>query len=180
LDIETKELLKNAIRDFEGTTIIVSHDREFVSGVASRILYLAQDKRWIDHIGSLETFFEKYPEFVRHAEGHALPSQAPKTTEQKKQNQPRLSFEERKKVKNAIRSLEKKIAAVESEIEKFSPEKDELHKKIELSASPEDAQSLWDRVTEIDRRIHLLMVDWEKWGSELEILNRKFGEGSED
>lgn len=155
LDIETKELLKDAIRNFEGTSIFVSHDRDFISGIAERIIYLTEDHKVIDHLGNLETFFEKYPQFVRHLEGRSAPSQAPQAKAAPAAPVNKISYEERKKYKNLAKSLEKKISAAESEMETLNRRKDEL--------GPDAA---------IDTKLHALMVDWEKWSTELERIRQ--------
>jgi ATP-binding cassette, subfamily F, member 3 len=156
LDIETKELLKDAMRNFEGTVVFVSHDREFVSEIAERIIYLTSDHQLIDHLGTLSTFFEKYPQYIRHLEGgRAAPSQAPKEVKSTAEK-PKISYEDRKKYKNQAKSLEKKIASAETEMERLSSEK-----------TQEDAD-----VLAIDAKLHALMVEWEKWSTELEGIRK--------
>ncbi len=158
LDIETKELLKEAMRNFEGTTVFVSHDREFVADIAERILYLTNDHQCIDHLGNLESFFEKYPQYVRHLEGQgkALPSQAPAEKKaQSTKDTPKISFEERKKYKNQAKSLEKKISAAEAEIETLGKQKTE---------------SNWD--PSLEKRLSTLLSEWEKMCSELERIRQ--------
>jgi len=180
LDVETKDLLKQAIREFEGTTILVSHDREFVSEIAERILYLSHDHRLIDHIGDLESFFEKYPEFVRHLEGKSSPSRAPQATLSETPTKPKstLTFEERKKVKNQIKSLEKKTTLLEQELEAWGSEKETLEKEIANGAfstlSQDERNRVYERLSHVQSLLHSGMLDWEKWSQELEELKAKF------
>ncbi|NBX82468.1 ATP-binding cassette domain-containing protein [bacterium] len=180
LDVETKDLLKQAIREFEGTTILVSHDREFVSEIAERILYLSHDHRLIDHIGDLESFFEKYPEFVRHLEGRSSPSRAPQTSLSETTTKPKstLTFEERKKVKNQIKSLEKKTTLLEQELEAWGSEKETLEKEIANGAfstlSQDERNRVYERLSHVQSLLHSGMLDWEKWSQELEELKAKF------
>lgn len=162
LDIETKELLKNAIRDFEGTVIYVSHDRDFISQTADRIIYLSSDHTMTDHIGTMETFFEKYPQFVRHLEGKATPSKAhvePQAAVAKPQNA--LSYEERKKVKNQLKSLEKKIEAVEQDIERIGHEK--------------NGTQDFKKMAELETQLSGKMAEWEKMSTEIERLRKLMG-----
>lgn len=171
LDIETKDLLKKAIKTFEGTTILVSHDRDFVADVAERILYITHDHQLVDHIGSLDSFFEKYPEYVRHLEGRAKPSQAPKsapTTPSTEQAAaaPQISYEERKKLKNQARSLEKKIAAAEADIASLGSEKEKL---AASATSPED----FNKVSALEAALSAKMVDWEKMSTELDAIKKR-------
>jgi ATP-binding cassette, subfamily F, member 3 len=158
LDIETKELLKDAMRNFEGTVVFVSHDRDFVAGIAERILYLTNDHKLIDHLGNLESFFEKYPQYVRHLEGgRAAPSQAPKESKASSEK-PKISYEDRKKYKNLAKSLEKKISTAEAEMERLGALKTDASSSQELS--------------DIDSKLRTLMVDWEKWSTELENIRK--------
>jgi len=169
LDIETKELLRRSICEFEGTTIFVSHDRDFIGGIAERILYLSHDHVLTDHLGNLESFFAKYPQFVRHVEGRAKPSTLftpPEST---------ISYEERKKQKNQLRSLEKKISTVEKEIERLGHEKESLRTKMEgadFYGTTTEAQQneVYARCSAIESAIHSKMIEWEKWSTELEEL----------
>ncbi len=161
LDIETKDLLKQAIKNFEGTTILVSHDRDFVADVAERILYLTHDHKLTDHIGNLDSFFEKYPQFVRHLEGRAKPSQAPKsasaTTEKPTEQIP---YEERKKLKNLARSLEKKIAAAELELASIGAEKE---------AAGDD----FKKAQALESALNAKMADWERMSTELDAIKKR-------
>jgi len=176
LDVETKDLLKQSIRDFEGTTILVSHDREFVEDIAERILYLSHDHTLTDHLGDLQSFFEKYPQYVRHLEGKAKPSQAPIAQQETaaSPSKPQLSFEERKKVKNQVKSLERKISAVEVELEKLGQEKDELEKTVASAAfsgsATEEKNRVYERLSHVESLLRSGMSDWEKWASDLETL----------
>lgn len=175
LDIETKELLKNAIRKFEGTTIFVSHDREFVGDVAERILYLSSDHRLTDHLGSLSTFFEKYPHLVRHIE-RRIRLAAPNVRSIETPSS--LPYEERKRVKNAIRALEKKVTAAEEDIDRLGHEKDNLHGQTLSSdfysvRTEEERKAIYQRISEIESTLHTRMVEWEKWSTELEDLRKQ-------
>lgn len=179
LDIETKDLLKQAIKDFEGTTLIVSHDRDFLSGVAERILYLSSNHVLTDHIGDLNSFFEKYPELVRHFEGKAKPSQAPQVEAAKAEQKvnPKLSFEERKKLKNQFNSLDKKVSFLEGEMEKLGKQKEELKNITSDSAfqsrASAEQQALLIQISDLENKLHQNMIDWEKLSTELELVRTK-------
>ncbi|MBI4403686.1 MAG: ATP-binding cassette domain-containing protein, partial [Deltaproteobacteria bacterium] len=175
LDIETKALLKNAIRSFEGTVLVVSHDREFIGDIADRIIYLTLDHKHFDHVGDLKSFFEKYPQFVRHLEGRAQPSRlvAEKPEDVTSGSQ---SYEERKKQKNLLRSLERKISSLESDIEKLGQEKEQLQGQLDESfySKPEVEQSAYFlRLSEVEKKLHDLMVEWEKQATALEDLKKR-------
>jgi ATP-binding cassette subfamily F protein 3 len=176
LDVETKDLLKQAIREFEGTTILVSHDREFVSEIAERILYLSNDHQLTDHLGGLDSFFEKYPQFVRHLEGRFKPSQAPQTQTSQEPAKPKstLSFEERKKVKNQVKSLERKVSQAETDLAQWGQEKDQIETLIATEGFStqlqEEKNRTYERLSHLQTLLHSGMLDWEKWSKELEQL----------
>jgi len=183
LDIETKDLLKKAIKDFEGTTLIVSHDREFISDVAERIIYLSSNHVLTDHIGDLNSFFEKYPELVRHFEGKAKPSQAPTAalgTAPLAKTAPKMSFEERKKLKNQVNSLDKKVSALELEMEQLNKQKGELQALAVDSSFAAKAggeqQALMSQLAGVEAKLHQSMIDWERLSAELEVARNKMSE----
>lgn len=177
LDIETKALLKQAIQEFNGTIVLVSHDREFVSEIANRIIYLDRDHRMTDHLGNLDSFFEKFPQFVRHLEGRAKPS-APKAedtaskAESSSGSSPAavLSFEERKQVRNQTKSLEKKVAQIETELERIGVEKSELNGRLESTEAASERTKITAQLESLEKQLHTLMADWERMSSELERL----------
>ena len=180
LDIETKDLLKQAIKDFQGTTIIVSHDREFISDVAERILYLSNDHVLTDHLGDLKSFFQKYPQLVRHFEGKAKPSQAPAMAGIKKTEQVseiKLSYEDRKRLKNQVNSLEKKVASLESEMENCSRKKEELQNTVShpgfSQKSSMEQETIMSGINATENSLRKSMVDWEKVSTELEAARNK-------
>ncbi len=180
LDIETKEILKNAIKDFEGTAIFVSHDREFVAALADRIIYLTTDHRLIDHLGNLQTFFEKYPEFLRHVESNNITKAASAPKSESKAPGSHLNYEERKKVKNQIKSLEKKLATNEMEMEQLGKEKAALEAKTQdtaflSKASSDEKNQTYQRISALDAAINSKMVEWEKWSTDLAAAQKLFG-----
>jgi ATP-binding cassette subfamily F protein 3 len=162
LDVETKELLKTAMKTFEGTLIFVSHDREFVEAVADRIWFVTRDRRWIDHLGDWGSFAAKYRNLLHHdapaPKNSAASAVSPKSTVST------LTFEERKKVKNRLKSLERAVATMEAELEKLSQEKTAAEAGADYAA-----------VVRIDAAIHQKMLDWEKHSLEMEELRGKLG-----
>ena len=170
LDIETKELLKDAIRAFDGTSVFVSHDREFVSAIADRILYLTHDHQLVDHLGDLDSFFAKYPQYVRHLEGRSVPSQAPVEKKTPAADVPKISYEERKKYKNLAKSLEKKIQNAEADLERLGNRKDEINSL--LSGGSADAVKLTSELGTVESQLATTLSEWEKWSSELERIRQ--------
>jgi len=172
LDIETKELLKNAIKSLDGTALIVSHDREFLADVADRILYLSIDHRLTDYPGTLAEFFRKHPEHVRHCEGHAKASRMAPTDDtpapvKRVPGAETLSYEDRKRVKNQLKALDRKVTSLEAEMESLAQEKQSLATIAETSEQLK-------RVVELEATIHSKMVEWERASTEAEALRQKY------
>ena len=143
MDIRSKDILKQALKAFDGTLIVVSHDRDFLDGLVDK-LYEFRDGRVTEHLGSVQEFLQKrklenLQELERHAPDQPATKEpvAPKAAAQSFQQQKALS-KEQKKLKNRVSWLEKEIAAHEAamaQIEKVlaSPgEKDDI---MELTRS---------------------------------------------
>ncbi len=177
LDIETKELLKDAIRSFEGTIIFISHDREFISGLAERILYFSHDHQLTDHIGDLNSFFQKYP----HLTGEIKPAAPAPKPVKKEEVGSGLSFEERKKLKNRLKSLERKIPELESSIESLGEQKEQLQKQLDdkglYEAQHADKRNeLFNQMTKLEQDLTQRMTEWEKLSSEFASLKGDGGD----
>lgn len=177
LDVETKELLKKAIKSFEGTAIFVSHDREFVSGIAERIIYLSVDHQVTDHLGDLDSFFEKYPQFVRQLDGATArkPSTPAPASSGGNGQDKRLMYEERKQRRNRLKILERSVGQLEADIDSLGEEKERLQRECdaEMFYAPDNEarrNEVFARLAEIDRAIGSKMSEWEKASLELETL----------
>lgn len=177
LDIETKELLKNAIKAFEGTVVFVSHDREFVGEIADRVLYLTTDHQLTDHLGNLESFFEKYSQFVRHIEARSKPSQQAIAPKPNVTASSQLSYKERKRQTNLLKSQEKRIAGLEAEIDQLGREKETLSHKIAdagfYSITEGEQKAIFDQMSKIESRLYEKMLEWEKLSIEHEQLLKR-------
>ena len=162
LDVETKELLKIAMKGFEGTLVFVSHDREFVEAVADRIWFVTRDRKWIDHLGDWHSFIAKYPNLLHH--DMPRPKAAVPSAVAAVAKAPTLSFEERKKVKNRLKSLERTVATMETELDKLSQEK-----------SDAESGGNYTAMAKADAAMRHKMVEWEKHSLEMEELRGKLG-----
>ena len=172
LDIETKEILIQAIGDFEGTVLFVSHDRDFTQHLADRILYLSSDHVLTDHLGDLESFFKKY--WTSGGVSVPLAAVTPGGTlseQDKTEIKPTLTYEERKKRSNRIKALERKIAESERRLAALSQSRSEMEKRVaELSEAParEDARR---KLALLEAEVQQVFAEWAEWSHELETLN---------
>ena len=152
LDIDSREWLEDALEDYEGTLIFVSHDRYFVNKFATRIWELENG-----HIRDFPCGYEKYRS-IKEKEAIAAP--APEKLKKERKEKPKAS---------GSKMLEKQVRALEREIEKQEQLSAQLDTQIEAAAS--DYQEL-ARLTEekqaCDDTLTGLMDEWERLSSDLE------------
>ena len=115
LDMRSKDVLKDALREFDGTVIVVSHDREFLDGLVDKV-YEFGNQRVVEHLGGIYEFLErKKMDSLRELERTAQVASSTADTEaQPTQN--KLSYEARKEQSKAIKKVEKAVAEAENKI----------------------------------------------------------------
>ncbi len=166
LDMASKDVLKKAILEFDGTAIIVSHDRDFLDGLVTKV-YEFGNGMVLEHLGGIYDFLSKKKlESLQQLEVNN--TNTPKS--EVKQTQPsdsKLSYQEQKEQNRKQRKLERQIEETESRIELL--EKKIYTMETEL-ATPEGAsnvemlQAYLDTKTNLDR----IMNNWERLTLELE------------
>ncbi len=113
LDIISKDILKQALQNYEGTMIVVSHDREFLAGLTNRTIEF-RDRQLHNHLGDVNNFLEKRKMTdMRQVEMSTKPGKSASAPEQKK---PELTYEERKRLQRAVSNAERAIEKLETEI----------------------------------------------------------------
>ncbi|MGM0532509.1 MAG: ribosomal protection-like ABC-F family protein, partial [Bacteroidota bacterium] len=136
LDMQSKEILKQALNDFGGTLLIVSHDRDFLDGLASKV-YEFRNRKMKEHIGGIYDFLEKRK--LDELDDLNSPSQVTKNTVNsggKPQN--RVDYERRKEQNRKIRKVEKEIAQCEKRIGELEHKMEEMEKTL---AFPEKVEN---------------------------------------
>jgi ATP-binding cassette, subfamily F, member 3 len=156
LDIASKTVLKEALNNFNGTLIVVSHDREFLQGLTSTV-YGFRDKEIKEYLGDIDYFLEQHKmENLREAEKKTVVKVAKDTSKKEAQQLSREQEKELKKLNNKLSNIETEIADLEKEIEKIDLE---LAKNYdEVSARPNFFQKYKAKKAKVDA----LMEDWEK------------------
>lgn len=171
LDMQSKDVLKDAIKAFDGTAIIVSHDREFLDGLVTKV-YEFGDAKVREHLGGIYDFLrskhiESLAELGTMPGGkHAKTSQEQVTTQQNTQKQ---SYAEHKELQKQIKKAERAVADSENKIAKYEMRLKELD---QLLCNPENASNM-EMVTEYTDTKRLLdeEVDrWERLSEELESM----------
>ena len=173
LDMRSKDVLKEAIRDFDGTVIIVSHDRDFLDGLATKVyefgggvvkehlggIYDFLKKKQIENLNELQ----KSPSLSESPTGAKKPSAA----EAPQASAGRLSYEEQKELNKRLKKLERRVADCEAEIEQTEAAIAILEEKM---ATPEGASdmSLYEQHQKLKQQLDRVMEEWDAASTELE------------
>jgi len=169
LDMRSKDVLKDALKEFDGTVIVVSHDREFLDGLVDKV-YEFGNKRVIEHLGGIYDFLEHKKmdslcELERSTQTTtSMEGNAAEPTRNK------LSYEARKEQSKAIKKVEKAIAESEKKITELENSIAAIEAKL---ATPEGAAdvSLYTEYSELKKKLSDTMDLWTEQTLELEELN---------
>jgi ATP-binding cassette subfamily F protein 3 len=155
LDFDTVEALTEALRDYEGTVMVVSHDRSFIGRVANRILEI--------HDGKVELYPGTYDEYVWSLQKGALSERlmtSATTPLEKKAEAPKFNFKDSSKHLQAqIKEQQRKITKAEEKVAKLEKERSDLNEKL-MSASGSEA-------IELAKKLGLISQDIEKLEEEI-------------
>ena len=181
LDIASKEVLKEAIKAFDGTAIIVSHDREFLDGLVSKVYEFGGGKVR-EHLGGIYDWLKSPLQLPRKGESAENLSLTPSKSNNNQNASPlpsegsgeasgeALSYAERKELQKKIRKAQRAVDDSEAKIAKLEARKSELD---ELLMAPENASNM-ELVTEYTNLQRELDEENERWmvlSEELETLN---------
>ena len=170
LDIRSKEILKQALADYDGTVIVVSHDREFLDGLVNCV-YEFRDKKVKQHLGGIYDFLQKKKlESMKELEKKDVPL-TQKFENQKIEETDKLSFEERKEINKNINRLEKSVEKTEQEINSFESKITEMDKALEIAdgSDPE----IFKKYDRLKKELEQKMYEWEILQEELEEIVKK-------
>ena len=175
LDMRTKDVLKQAIRDFNGTVILVSHDREFLDGLVSKV-YEFGGGQVREHLGGIYDFLESRKlDSLRELEQRATVSKTEKDGNISKDSaspaqseDSKLSYGEQKEFARRLRKAEKAVADIESEIAGLEKRIAEVEEKL---ATPDGAAdtSLYELHGQLKKQLDDVM--W-KWSEASEVLDK--------
>ncbi|MDD2799655.1 MAG: ABC-F family ATP-binding cassette domain-containing protein [Bacteroidales bacterium] len=168
LDMRSKDVLKEAIKAFDGTVIVVSHDREFLDGLVEKV-YEFGNKRVVEHLGGIYDFLEKKKmDSLKELERKTVVQKESSSTDAPKtQNQE--TRESRKEQSKQIRKIEKEIADRERQISKFEADIKALEEKMAAQTASYDV-ALFTKHSELKQRLDYEMDKWTELTMELEDL----------
>lgn len=170
LDMRSKDVLKEAIKAFDGTAIVVSHDREFLDGLVTKVYEFGNGKV-IEHIGGIYDFLQKHHTDSIDAATNNNPS--PAASDAKAASEPsqgKQNYLEHKELQKKLNKMKKAVDKAESqigELEKRLGELDELLLKPENSSNME----IVEEYTSIKAKLDEEVDNWEKLSEEYEQLS---------
>ncbi len=169
LDIRSKEVLKEAIKAFNGTAVIVSHDREFLDGLVDKV-YEFGNKKVREHLGGIFDFLEtKKMESLRELEIKPENQKIISNEQQKISSENKLSYEARKELNRKIRKAEKDVEEVETAIQKLETELEIMQEELsnpQKASNHEFILSYQKKQRELEQKVY----EWEILSEKLEEL----------
>ncbi|MBR3792600.1 MAG: ABC-F family ATP-binding cassette domain-containing protein [Alistipes sp.] len=168
MDMRSKDILKRALQKYDGTVVVVSHDRDFLDGIVDRV-YEFRDGGVKEYLGGIYYFLEKRKiESLQEIERKEAPatSAAPKETSTGK-----LSYEQRKEQEKLLRKLRKAVEIIEAELAETEQKIAEYDEKFASATEYNEADyaAYNDLKAQYDRQMH----EWEKASYELEITENQ-------
>ena len=169
MDIRSKDILKQALKAYDGTLIIVSHDRDFLDGLVDK-LYEFRDDKVKEHLGGVSEFLERRKlenlnELERHAKkaDDARPEEVVQKKEEAKQEYAAKKYisKEERKIRNRISFLEKGIEVIEAKMK-------EIEAILSDPGEGDDIMELTREYLENKRELDFKMEEWEKLNESLE------------
>ncbi len=169
LDMRTKDVLKQAIAHFDGTVIIVSHDREFLDGLVSKV-YEFGGGHVREHLGGIYDFLEKKKiDSLRQLELSSTPRSQQQTTATK--SDARISYEDRKETARRIKRAERAVEEIEKEIVDIEYAIDVVEQKLSTPDGAADT-SLYEQHASLKNSLDDAMTRWETATEQLETLRQ--------
>ena len=172
LDMRTKDILKDAIKDFNGTVIVVSHDRDFLDGLVEKV-YEFGGGHVKEHLGGIYDFLaQKNMESLHELEKKEQLQQgihAAKNVEQEVK-QSKLNYQEQKELNKKIKQAEKRVSELEQHVNDLESQIN--HIEQQLAQGGEVDPDIYNRHSQLNAELEQTMTQWEDAGEELEKIKQ--------
>ena len=181
MDMRSKDILKNAIMKYDGTVVVVSHDREFLDGMVQKV-YEFRDGGVKEYLGGIYYFLEKRKlESLQEIERRDAPAKPMANPAAKSAAQPaanrdaaasgKLTYEQRKEQEKQLRKLRRAVETVEAELAEI--EKQIAAYDAKFAAATEYNEADYKAYNDLKARYDHQMHEWEKASYELEIVEEQ-------
>ena len=155
LDIDSKEVLENALIDFDGTLLFVSHDRYFINRVATQVLELSENGSTL-YLGDYDYYVEKKTEL------EATQMQEVLLTNQEKESASAIDYQTQKESQKELRKLMRQIENLETEIEELETQSQAISEQMLETNDAEKLMELQEKMDKISHRQEEAMLEWEE------------------
>lgn len=171
LDMRTKDILKDAIKDFDGTVIVVSHDRDFLDGLVEKVYEFGGGKVR-EHLCGIYEFLEhKKIATLSELERKEKPLAATGNKAEEEVKQSKLDYLEQKDLNRRIKQAQKRVATLEDEINVLEQQIAEIEQQ--LSAGTSNDPEIYTRHAQCTQQLEETMQAWEQANEELDLINQQ-------
>lgn len=175
LDMRSKDVLKEAIKEFDGTVIVVSHDREFLDGLVTKV-YEFGGGQVREHLGGIYDFLQKKRidslDKLSMSAHFSSPVQEKKLSDRAENNSSKLTYEQQKEQQKQIRRLEKSVTDCENRIENLEAEIAALEERMTTPEGASDMK-LYEEHTALKKQLDAVVEEWERVSMELEEMKNE-------
>jgi len=170
LDMPSKDVLKEAIQAFDGTVIVVSHDRDFLNGIVDKV-YEFGEHRVREHLGGIYDFLRKKQlDSLQQLEAKDTTPPQPQADDMPEQtgSQGKMDYQRQKERERRIRQAEKKVKSLETKIADIEQQLADIEEKLSTSSS--ENLDIYYTHSSLSRELEETMTQWEQASAELESV----------
>lgn len=166
MDIRSKDILKQALKSYDGTLLIVSHDRDFLDGLVDK-LYEFRDGKVKEHLGTVAEFLEKRRiESLNELERHYRPAEPKLEEAPQKKSASQQDYQARKYVSKEEKRRKNRIAFLEKSIDEIEGKMKDIEAKLQNPSPQDDIMELTREYLELKRDLDAKTDEWVELGSE--------------
>ena len=165
LDIDSKEVLEDALIDFDGTLLFVSHDRYFINRVATKVLEISEEGSTL-YLGDYDYYLEKKAELEELARLKAEEAQEKTTVVVEKA--PANDYQAQKANQKELRKLTRRITEIENQLEEIEAREEEINQAMLATNEASELIDLQKELDELTEQQENLMLEWEELSEKVE------------
>ena len=159
LDLRSKDILKQALKQYEGTVILISHDRDFLDGLVDKV-YEFRNKKVKEHLGGIYDFLaKKKMDNFKELERKTL---VDKQNKEEKVSNNKQQYEERKEIEKKLRKIKTQIEKAEQKIESLEGSVEDCKNQLSNATPETDVESLSRIFKSFEKQLEMEMASWEK------------------
>lgn len=165
LDIDSKEVLEDALIDFDGTLLFVSHDRYFINRVATKVLEISEEGSTL-YLGDYDYYLEKKAELEELARMKEEEAQEKTTVVVEKT--PANDYQAQKANQKELRKLTRRITEIENQLEEIEAREEEINQVMLATNEASELIDLQKELDELTEQQETLMLEWEELSEKVE------------